>query len=957
MADTSRRSILSLGGGIYLGFAAAASILIGISLWLWTGEVAPLRDVELFDVVLYIRPIREIVWWTLASFATIVGLRLVLSPLFLFALPPVAYLLVATGHHRWATPWLYLFVDMRWVFVAAVGVIELAALDARAGGRWRALASSVIERVSTGKVWRGRLVAALILLLTAFSWASSPHLRFQSLVIGDEPKYLRFVENWYRGQGLDISHFPPLRELPDDSPHLLRNIAHLATATGTVGRALVTDAIRIVNGGEAANQATAAGNWSVRGVHGGLYQGHHPGSALVLLPGYFIDRYFLNWTNVYQEQFPTDLYATNASMFIVYLLWAIALYQLLTAYTEHHLVAFALVAVGMMSLPATAFSYQYYPEAAGGFVITLVAYYAIFSQDERRLMALGCGALAGFLPLLHPRWGPAAVVVALTVAASARRRSPSLVAWFLGGFVALMMCFALYMYYITGSMLPWTMYDVEPEAGGLSIQRALRDLPKLWLDWRWGLIAHAPVYLLALPGLLLFMRRRAVAVPIGLILLLTAALAATHRWAGSGTTPCRLIAAVVPLLLLPMGDAVVALRRSRVFVAAAALLAAISVHNGYFYNRFFDRSDTAFNAASSVSGWKSPLLFVRPDEGAHVDILLVFWIALCVLGIALPLMLKRTSGTKRILPHKLPLTWAPAIAVVLLVFAATASAIDAYSGSVVGWRFLDDQRLVESRLARAYLQAPDGLALSALRGKTDIAAVARHAPEPGIALHPTLLTNRRDVDLRIEVTPGSDASVWGRASIDFGDRTPVQTLALVGNASTAHRYAAPGEYTIGLQLVRPGAAPTHATTVVRVEDERIPADVPNPFARYPRSIVVRQVLVGAEQVEVRCSLPDAVNNEHMQWWAWLGTEQNGNRGGAMYVARRSSTGNGSEQTLVFNIQPRPPAGELVRLSVGAQAAAPGAGGSSARSAVSSMHWPADRLTIGAPVSVEAAMPR
>ena len=54
---------------------------------------------------------------------------------------------------------------------------------------------------------------------------------------------------------------------------------------------------------------------------------------------------------------PTNLYATNASVFLIYLTWALALPPAV-AHTGHRTVSFVVVG-GMMSLPATGFSYQH----------------------------------------------------------------------------------------------------------------------------------------------------------------------------------------------------------------------------------------------------------------------------------------------------------------------------------------------------------------------------------------------------------------------------------------------------------------------------------------------------------------------------------------------------------------------------------------------------------------------
>lgn len=947
-----------------VGLIALASALLGLNLWLCGTMVGPLRDLEPFDVVFYFPPVWLLTSYALVSFAAVFALHLAitatsdgqrrfdiaqtgyLSPLLLFVLPPITILASMSGYHRLLTPWLYLFVDLRWPFVCAVLAVEAAAVDRVTGGRTRAALGRLLSRLDTDPRAKDRLLITLIALLTLFSWASSPRLRFESIVVGDEPKYLRFVENWYRGGGFDISNFRSLPELPDDAPHLLANVGHFVRAAGVTAQSLVMDLRRLTGAGPAAGhyevvEPTAAGNWSVRGVHGGLYQGHHPGSALFLIPGYILDRYFLNWTNVYQETVPTFLYATNASIFVIYLLWALALYRLLAAHTNHQLLSFVLVAVGMMSIPATGFSYQYYSETAGGFVIALVAGYATVGASERKSVALACGALTGLLPLMHPRWGPASVIVAGTVLWSIRRRPKAVVWWFLGGFVVTLAYFDLYTYYITGSLLPWTMYEIDPTTPGFSASRALRDLPKLWFHWRWGLIAHAPFYLLALPGLVLFFRRRpATATPVISIIIATAILAASHGWGGSGTTPTRLVAATVPLLLVPVSDSVLAFARSRVFMAVSGLLAVVSIANGFVYNRQFDRSDVGFNPPG-ISGWKSPLLFARPQEGAHVDGVLVFWIVVCVLAILLPLL--RTAARRR----QTSSSWTIATAAIVIAFAAMGSALSAYTGNVVGWKFQQDRDTVERRLVTAYLHSPGRPVWSANRGAIEITDLVRNDPSPRLTLHPTLSPTGRDLDLLIEVTTDRPAAAWGTATVDFGDGTRLHDIALMTREKARHHYRQPGAYRISVRWVRPGASVVSAAATVQIADPRIPSAVPGQFARYPESIVVHDVLVGPSGVEVRCSIPPAIGRDDTEWWAWVATAQNGPRGGTMYQPRPTGPAAGGIRTFTFDIEPRPSDGETVKLSVGGQS---GVHGNKARSRVVTLQWPSERLTRGTPVA-------
>lgn len=961
------------------------STLVGINLWLFTSEYGPLRDRDPWDFVIYLKPLHVLVAWNLVCLIGVVAGHLLLTaaddaangwsarlgyarvaylaPLCLFVLPPLTIGGAMFGFYGWMTPWLYVFVDLRWWFLAAVLTIEVAAISDRIDGAWRDRISQLIRQLTVEPLWRGRLAVALMMVLAAFAWASSPRWRFHSIIVGDEPKYLRFLENWYRGQGLDISHFPSINELPDDRPRLLDNVKHVGSAARTIALAVVEDIERVsgMAAGSSAEveqrvEATAAGNWSVRGVHGGLYQGHHPGASLFLLPGYVLDRYLLNWTNIHQRDLPTYLYATNASLFVLFALWAVALYHMLAAHCGNQLLAFGIVAVVMMSLPATAFSYQYYAEAAGGFVITLVAYFAIFMTDARRFTAFTCGLLAGFLPLMHPRWGPAAAIVAATVLATRNRRTNTQLAWFFAGFLAMMATFILYTYYVTGSMLPWTMYEIDPTTPGFSATRALAGLPQLWLNWRWGLIAHAPVYLLALPGLVVFMRQRPLtALPTLAIVLATATLAAAHGWGGSGTTPGRLIAAVTPLLVLPMADACRAGGRSRWFVAIAVLLAAVSIDNGFFYNVFFERSDVALNAPS-VSGWKTPLLLARPDEGGHVDAMLVAWTLITAALMAFPMWSGAFSERFRI-PRP---SWAAAVGFVSIAFATAGSAVGAYSGNLIGYRFLRPQDEVEQGLIRAHIDDPAGRAWSARHGRIDLDRLP-NVIDGDVAFHANGSDDPRNVDFVVEVGGSvpepKQPAAWGAARIDFGDGESVERLPVIGRATTRHRYAGGGRYMAALTFERPGTTAIRTTRVIMIPREP-PHQPPGWAAGNALGVEVRDVLVEEQLVRVRCTIPaDASGAHDARWWAWVGTSENSVRGGAVFGARLVNLREaGAQADVEFTMQPLPAIGERVIFSVGMTGTRSDGGALSTRSRAATITWPAVYLTRGGAVAATLTEP-
>lgn len=404
-------------------------VLLGANAWLVRGHLAPIRNIDPPDFILLIAPFYELVAWAAAGVLVLHVLnhrrlltldRIDLSPLYLLVLPLAAVGMLRTPLRPYAGPWLFLFIDGRWWFYLAIGILQVFAGEtAAAQERRRDLMSAwsrLVARPSAG-LW---MDAALVAVLAAAALTFSPPARFQSFVTGDEPKYVRFLEIWYRGNGLavpdrrNIEHLPP-----GEAANVGRNLVHLANALPVIAADLTADARRMIglSAPPHVGPATSEGGWFVEGKRGGVYQVHNPGMSALLFPGYVIDRYFLNWMPT-PSQFPRDMYATALSLLVIYLLWGVAIFRLLLAYTRRPGTSWLLAVVVMLSLPASAFSYQYYREAAAGLVLAVLARYVIFSADTRVPVALGCGLLAGYLPWMHLRFGLAAVgtAVAFTLA-------------------------------------------------------------------------------------------------------------------------------------------------------------------------------------------------------------------------------------------------------------------------------------------------------------------------------------------------------------------------------------------------------------------------------------------------------------------------------------------------------------------------------------------------------------
>jgi hypothetical protein len=163
-------------------------------------------------------------------------------------------------------------------------------------------------------------------------------------------------------------------------------------------------------------------------------------------------------------------------------------------------------------------------------------------------MAAGAAALlAGTLPWLHLKMIPAAA--ALGAIALWRLRGRSL-AWFVGASAAMAAGFFVYYQAVFGTPNPLAIYGGVPrQALGSS---PIRAAVGLLLDRSFGLLPHAPVFLLAFAGLPLLLRARWRVIGPHLVVALAvlAPLLTWRMWWGGQCPPGRFLVPLVPFLCL-----------------------------------------------------------------------------------------------------------------------------------------------------------------------------------------------------------------------------------------------------------------------------------------------------------------------------------------------------------------------------------------------------------------------
>ena len=509
----------------------------------------------------------------------------------------------------------YFFYDLRWWWLGGALVLVLYQVDSLIGAPLeRLLAAAARWRPSSR-----RLLIDAVLFTAAIACAiiSTPHLRFSNQVHGDEPKYIRYCELWYQGGGFDISGKKMLADLPADSGPALQRIP------GLILSSLRQDLTDLASDLPAFAASPRSFRWNrstgeegfVRGKNGGVYQIYQPGVSFTLFPGYFLDRFFSPRPPGYQGEFAPSLVMTNVMLLLMFGASAVALNRLLRHALASDSLAAAWAALAMVSLPTTAFAFQFYPELPGLLLILLVSIYVLFTPATTPLLlAAAAGTGAAALAWLHPRF--LLVSAVLAVCGLVRSNGRGRVAF--GAAAGLVYCSVFaFNYHVTGSFLPTALWDAARPDEGFAPGRVPLNLIGYALDRTWGLAPHAPILLAVVPGLVLLARQSwrhalfVTAVGLGL-----AIPASAHTLNAAGGTPGRLVVAVIPLLVWPVAVLVRRFWSSWTVRVLAVTAIVTSLDAGLTYN--WNHHEKALGAlhAAGRSGWRPNLAFpVIRDSG------------------------------------------------------------------------------------------------------------------------------------------------------------------------------------------------------------------------------------------------------------------------------------------------------------------------------------------------------
>jgi PKD domain len=720
------------------------------------------------------------------------------SPLLIFLLP-IAGVAVAMWGGAAAPPLVYWCWEMApwWCAIAVALTIGNALVVS--GTSWSAIRDRV-RRVSPrmAYLWLGAVVAAWIVV-------SNPSLRTWRWPLGDEPRYLRYVESWCQGGGVDISRVARLSEVSrDGGPHLFQALWFGVRALAADARGLVSDVVASLTESDFRWDRMTSGDGSfVMGRGGGSYQSHQPGLSLLLLPGYAVDRHMFSKATVYDGQFPERLPMVHATLTLIAAAGAIALAALCRNIGVGMAGASAFAFLAWASFPASAMALQVYPETCAALMITAALALLTGRSDSRRAIAIA-GVCAGYPLFLHVRFVLVSVVLFLfgawTLRQSRRRAVVFAIAWAVP--VAAQLWFV---YHATGIPWPTAFYRTADQ----SVVRASvvpSNVLRFVADRDWGFLPYAPMLLVALAGFVSLWRlRKDLALAIAGVALALTATAATHNVAAGGGTPTRLITGMVPLLIVPAAAAVREWGDRSALRLLFAALALLTLDQAWDYNRTHVKEVGAF-ISPGVSGWRINLVFPYLTEGfTRQPLLAVAGVAVSVLMLLLTTVepwarRARSAGGGSI----------AAAALVAVAIAITAS------GTWAHWhpRFRHNEEQGRAALVDAYVKAGDcSLCWSSRRGPLGAQDLAANALE-SLALD-AQATGGRQARFHVSAS-GPNGPVFGTVRFDFGDGQVSAPRVMAGTLDINHVYRDAGEYKAKAWLYLPGESARMATATVRV---------------------------------------------------------------------------------------------------------------------------------------------
>ena len=199
--------------------------------------------------------------------------------------------------------------------------------------------------------------------------------------------------------------------------------------------------------------------------------------------------------------------------------------------------------------PIYFYSFHVYTEVPSALVIVLALRLSVAARRwERGVLLAG---LISILPWLHVKMIPAALILGIVCLARLRRPAS------LGFVAAALVMGAVFLGYyqmLFGRPTPLAIYGGVP---GDMTGRPIAAMLGLLLDRSYGLLPHAPVFLLALASLPALVRERRFAY-LAVALAVVAPLLAWRMWWGGMCPPARFLVPILPLMAIAVAHRVAA---------------------------------------------------------------------------------------------------------------------------------------------------------------------------------------------------------------------------------------------------------------------------------------------------------------------------------------------------------------------------------------------------------------
>ncbi|MCX6552830.1 MAG: hypothetical protein NTY02_17820, partial [Acidobacteria bacterium] len=264
--------------------------------------------------------------------------------------------------------------------------------------------------------------------------------------------------------------------------------------------------------------------------------------------------------------------------------------------------AFASVA---LTAPFLFLSFTVYPDGPAAIVVLMSfgAVVALSKQPDRPARWwMGAGLLLALLPWFHPRFAVIAAALGAVLGVRALggpRRATSLVAFAAAPLLSAAGWFAYYAI-IYGRPDPSIAYGHYTQ---MSVGRVPIGVLGLLADQQYGLLVNAPVYAIALLGIVPLLRRhtRLAVEWLAVIVPYTAVTAMYHMWWGGLSSPARFIGATFLVFSVPLAVAWAATRDAATRAAQAALLAMSLALAAVF--ALAEGGQFAFNVREPVAPW------------------------------------------------------------------------------------------------------------------------------------------------------------------------------------------------------------------------------------------------------------------------------------------------------------------------------------------------------------------